>query len=309
MKASAAQTPPGHRPVSGPVGPTDGDAMKEVFTMWKDVRMVAFTVVIAAVYTAGLIPSKGLVVVPGFTEVRPGVAFPVAFSLMFGPAAAWGSAIGNLVGDAFGGTLTWGSPFGFLGNFFMGLVGYKLWGSLGALSSGEEPTMRSARQLLEYLVIALVTATGTASIIAWGLDAIGEFPFSVIATIIGVNNFVAAAVIGPVLLYFLYEPASRLGMTYTAVMDREDLSDVPPGRQRLAAAGIVAVSAAWFVGGVLVSVVVDDVPLGAIPGGGVDVAGGSPIEVALGAVALLALLVLLALSGERLSSLRYRDPE
>lgn len=132
--------------------------MKEVFTVWKDVLMVAFTVVIAAIYTAGLIPSKGLVLVPGFTEVRPGVAFPVAFSLMSGPAAAWGSAIGNLVGDAFGGTLTWGSPFGFLGNFFMGLVGYKLRGSLGALSSGEEPTMRSARQLLEYLVIALVTA-------------------------------------------------------------------------------------------------------------------------------------------------------
>lgn len=283
--------------------------MKEVFTMWRDVRMVSFTVVIAAIYTAGLIPSKGLAVVPGFTEIRPGVALPVAFSLMFGPAAAWGSAIGNLVGDAFGGTLTWGSPFGFLGNFFMGLVGYKLWGCLGPLSSSEEPTMGSARQVAEYLVIALVTALGTASIIAWGLDAIGEFPFSVIATIIGVNNFVAAAVIGPVLLYFLYEPAARVGMTYPAVLGEDDLPDVPDARRRFAAGGIAAVSIAWFVVGIFVSVVVDDVPLGAIPGGGVDVAGGSIIEVVLGAVALLVLVVFFARSGERLSSLRQADRE
>ena len=283
--------------------------MKEIFTMWKDVRMVAITIVIAAIYTAGLIPSKGLVLIPGFTEIRPGVALPVAFSLVFGPAAAWGSAIGNLVGDAFGGTLTWGSPFGFLGNFFMGLVGYKLWGSLGPLSSGEEPTMRSGRQVVEYLVIALVTAAGTASIIAWGLDGIGEFHFSVIATIIGVNNFVAAAVIGPVLLYFLYEPAARNGVTYPALLGDDDLPHVPADRRQLAAWGIAAVSIAWFVLGVIVSVVVDDVPLGAIPGGSVDGTGGSPIEVALGAVALLALVGLFAVSGERLSSLRRSDRE
>lgn len=283
--------------------------MKEVFTMWRDVRMISFTVVIAAIYTAGLIPSKGLVVIPGFTEIRPGVALPVAFSLMFGPAAAWGSAFGNLIGDAFGGTLTWGSPFGFVGNFFMGLVGYKLWGSLGSLSSDEEPTMRSARQLTEYLVIALVTAMATASIIAWGLDAIGEFPFSVIATIIGVNNFVAAGVIGPILLYFLYEPAARLGMTYPAVMD-DDLPDVPAKRRRLAAWGIAVVSIAWFVLGVLVSVTVEDVPLGAMPGGGVAMdTGGSWIQIALGAVALLVLLALAAVSGERLSSLRWAGRE
>jgi energy-coupling factor transport system substrate-specific component len=283
--------------------------MKEIFTMWRDVRMVALAVVIAAIYTAASIPSKGLVLVPGFTEIRPGVALPVALSLMFGPAAAWGAAIGNLVGDAFGGTLTWGSPFGFLGNFFMGLVGYKLWGNLGPLSSGEEPTMRSVRQVAEYLVVALVTALGTASIIGWGLDTIGVFPFSVIATIIGVNNFVAAAVIGPVLLYVLYGPAVRARMTYPAVMDEADLPDVPPGRGRLAAWGIVAVSVGWFVVGVLVSVVVDDVPLGTMPGGDVDVVGGSPVEIVGGAVALLALVGLFVRSGERLSSMQRSERE
>ena len=272
--------------------------------MWKDVRMVAFTVVIAAIYTAGLIPSKGLVLIPGFTEIRPGVALPVAFSLMFGPAAAWGSAIGNLLGDVFGATLTWGSPFGFVGNFFMGLVGYKLWGSLGRLSSGEEPTMSTARQVAEYLFIALVTAMGTASIIAWGLDALGVVPFSVIATIIAVNNFVAAGVIGPVLLYFLYRPAASVGMVYPAVMDPADLPDVPPARRRLAAFGIAVVVLAWFVLGHLVSVVFEGVPVGAMPGRDFGPgAVGSPIELALGLFAMVVLLGLVAVSGERLSAI------
>lgn len=277
--------------------------MREVLTMWRDVRMVSLTVVITAIYLAGLIPSKGLVLVPGFTEVRPGSALPVAFSLMFGPAAAWGSAIGNLLGDLFGGTFTAGSAWGFVGNFFMGFVGYKLWGNLRPLSADEEPTMRSPRQVVEYLVIALVTATGTASIIAWGLDALGVLPFSAIATIIGVNNFVAAGIIGPILLYFLYEPAARAGMTYPAVMDPEALPDVPADRRRLAAWGIAIVAIGWFVLGVLGSVLFEGVDLGAMPGDVTAGSAGSPVQLVLGALAFLALLVLASVAGDRLSDL------
>ncbi|HKJ58708.1 MAG TPA: QueT transporter family protein [Halobacteriales archaeon] len=273
--------------------------------MWRDVRMVSLTVVITAIYLAGLIPSKGLVIIPGFTEVRPGSALPVAFSLMFGPAAAWGSAIGNLLGDVFGGTFTAGSAWGFLGNFFMGFVGYKLWGNLRPLSADEEPTMRSVRQVVEYFLIALVTAAGTASIIAWGLDVLGVFPFSALATIIGVNNFVAAAIIGPILLYFLYEPAARAGMTYPAVMEPDQLPDVPADRRRLAAWGIATVAVGWFVLGILGSVLFEGVDLGAIPGDVTAGSAGSPIQLVLGAVAFLALLVFALVSGDRLSAI-YR---
>ena len=279
--------------------------MREVLTMWRDVRMVSLTVVITAIYLAGLIPSKGLVIVPGFTEVRPGSALPVAFSLMFGPAAAWGSAIGNLLGDLFGGTFTAGSAWGFVGNFFMGFVGYKLWGNLRPLSADQEPAMRSIRQVVQYLLIALVTAAGTASIIAWGLDALGVFPFSAIATIIGVNNFVAAGIIGPVLLYFLYEPAARAGMTYPAIMGPDQLPDVPAERRWLAAWGIAVVSVAWFVLGILGSVLFEGVDLGAMPGDVTAGSAGSPVVLVLGGVAFLALLVFALVSGDRLSAI-YR---
>jgi energy-coupling factor transport system substrate-specific component len=49
------------------------------------------------------------------------------FSILFGPAAAWGSAFGNLIGDFFG-TLGLGSIFGFVGNFLYAYIPYRLWG-------------------------------------------------------------------------------------------------------------------------------------------------------------------------------------
>jgi energy-coupling factor transport system substrate-specific component len=270
--------------------------MKEVFTMWRDARMVALTAVIAAVYMTALIPFKGFAIVPGFTEIRPANVLPVALALMFGPAAAWGAAIGNLLSDAFGGTLSAGSAFGFVGNFFNAYVAYKLWGHLGPLSSGERPTMRSPRQLLEFVVISFVAAAGTAAIISWGVDSLGLFPFSVFAIIITVNDFFAAAVIGPPLLYLLYPRIEDAGLLYTELMDEHELPTVSPRDQRYAAAGLAVVSVAWLVIGIAISVGVEGVPLG-VPSGGVQPGtGGSTLQAAFGTVAFVLILGFSALS-------------
>jgi len=93
--------------------------MREVVSMWKNTRMIILVALSAAIYGAGLIAFKGgIVLIPGITEVRPANVFPVIFGLMFGPAGAWGSGIGNAIGDIFGGTLGPGSIFGFFGNFY-----------------------------------------------------------------------------------------------------------------------------------------------------------------------------------------------
>ena len=281
--------------------------MREVVLMWRDSRMIILTVVVTAVYTAVLIPFKGFVLVPGFTEVRLANAFPVVFSIMFGPAAAWGSAFGNLLGDVFGGTLTRGSVFGFVGNFFFGFAGYRLWGNLGRLSSDREPDMRTADQLVEFLVVALVAAAGTAAIIAWGLDVLGLVPFSVLATIIGVNDFLIAAVFGPPLLRVLYPRVKRDGLLYPDLMRAEDLPSVDRSRQQLAAAIIATVSVAWVLVGIAVSVRLQGIPFGASPG---DVLPPrlteARIQFVVGAIGVTLLVVASALSGERLSEL-YRD--
>ncbi|KAB1197840.1 MULTISPECIES: QueT transporter family protein [Haloferax] len=258
--------------------------------------MIALTAVIAAVYMTALIPFKGFAIVPGFTEVRPAIALPVALGLLFGPATAWGAAIGNLLSDAFGGTLSAGSAFGFVGNFFSGFVAYKLWGHLGPLSSNERPTMRSLPQLAEFVVISFVSAAGTAAIIAWGLDLLGLFPFSLFAAIIAFNNFLAAAILGPPILYLLYPRIESAGLLYMDILDERDLPDVSPRNRRIAASGLATVAAGWLVGGTVIGITVVGIPFD-IPVSGIEPGtGGSTVQAAFGAVAFVLLLGFSALS-------------
>src|SRR5919202_3630503 len=127
--------------------------MKELLTLWSHTRMIVLVAFTAAMYAAVLIPFKAIPLIPGFTELRPALALPPTFSLLFGPAAAWGTAFGNLIGDLQGGTFSPGSVFGFFGNFLLGLIPYALWGRLGVLSVGGGPLMQSRRQWVEYGVI------------------------------------------------------------------------------------------------------------------------------------------------------------
>ena len=260
--------------------------MRELVTMWRDTRMIMLVAVVAAVYAAVLIPFKGLTIIPGITSVRPANVFPVMFSLMFGPAAAWGSAIGNLIGDVFGGTLGPGSIFGFVGNFFYGFVGYKLWGNLGPLSSGSEPDFRrnAGMQLVEYWAVAVVASAGCAAIIAWGVDLLGLVPFAVLGTTITVNNFIAAAVLGPILLYLTYPRIKEMGLLYPDVMHPDDIASAEPSRRQLAAYGLAAVSIVWVVVGISVSA-----------------APGALTNQVLGAVGFIAIAVFAWMGAERLT--------
>ncbi len=276
--------------------------MREILTMWKDTRMIMLVAVVAALYAAVLIPFKTLTIIPGITSVRPANVIPVVFGILFGPAAAWGAAIGNLIGDIFGGTLGPGSIGGFVGNFFFGFVGYKLWGNLGSLSSGSEPNIRenAGRQVVEYGVIALAAAAICAGIISWWVEVLGLFPFSVLGTLIVVNNFLAAAILGPPLLYLIYPRIKDMGLLYPDILDPEDLPDRGSSRMVTAAWGIVAVSVLWVVIGIALSIGMTDVGFGAAPGGETFGKGGSTVQIVFGAIAFLVFLAFSWMAGSRL---------
>jgi energy-coupling factor transport system ATP-binding protein len=186
----------------------------ELFEVWKDTRLIVLTAQVAAIYAAVLIPFKaGIPIIPGFVEFRPANAIPVVASLLFGPAAAWGAAIGNLIGDLFG-TLGPGSLFGAIGNFCYAYLPYRLWGHLGPLSSGQPPELRSVRQGAEYLTLCILSSAACASIIGWGLDIMHLLPFQVLAPAIFLNNLMMSALLGPPLLRFLYPRVARWGLLY-----------------------------------------------------------------------------------------------
>ena len=197
--------------------------MKEVFTMWKSTKMIVLTAVTAAIYAAVLIPFKAIPLVPGFTEVRPGNMIPVAFGLFFGPAGAWGAAIGNTLGDIFGSTFGVGSLFGLVGNFLFAYIPYKLWMNLGVFKPGELPDCRSVKKIVFFIIFAILSSAACGLFIAWGVDLLGFVPFSVLGTIIPMNNAIAACVLGLILTILLFPRIKKWDLFWLEVMPEADL--------------------------------------------------------------------------------------
>jgi energy-coupling factor transport system substrate-specific component len=232
--------------------------------------MVVLTAISASLYAAILIPFKVMPIIPGVTEFRPANAVPVVCSFLFGPAAAWGAAIGNVIGDFFGG-IGPGDLFGFVGNFLYGYVPYKLW----AAFTDADPLPRSPLRLAGLLAVVALACAACALTIGWGLDLMGFVPFQVLANIILLNNFVVAAVLGPLLLVAIYPRVKRARLRYSDI-----LPPAPPRARALRWLGvalIVIATAGGFVCGNLLAggwLVVPGLP----PAG---VAGQSPVRLGL----------------------------
>ncbi|MBI5018087.1 MAG: QueT transporter family protein [Deltaproteobacteria bacterium] len=204
--------------------------MRELFTLWRHTKMVVLVALTAAIYAATLIPFKVMTIIPGITEVRPGVVVPVVFGLLFGPAGAWGSGIGNVIGDVLGGTLTLASPFGFLGNFLFALTAYKVWGRMGPLSSHRAARLDSAATVLEFVLAAILASAVCAATVAWGLELLGMLPFTVLGGIIFANNALVTAILGPVLFRLLQPRAAAWHLLWMDILEPEDISKGPSPR-------------------------------------------------------------------------------
>lgn len=254
--------------------------MREAFTMWRNTRMVVLTAMTASLYAAILIPFKVLPLIPGVTEFRPANAVPVVCSFLFGPAAAWGAAIGNVIGDFFGG-LGPGDVFGFAGNFLYGFVPYKAWRAL----TDADPVPRSPATWIAFLAVVALSAGACALPIGWGLNLLGFVPFSILGNIILLNNGVVAAVLSPLLLATIYPRVKRARLRYEDVMP-----DERPRRRATRRVGLLLVVVATIAGlvvGNLLSTGQLSVPFLAVEQGGTRAA-----HVGLGLLPIILLLIL-----------------
>ncbi len=191
--------------------------------MWRHTQMVVLVALSAAIYAAVLIPFKGFTIIPGAIEIRPANVFPFVFGLLFGPAGAWGSAIGNLIGDFFG-TLTPGSIGGFVGNFFLGLLPYKMWTTFFRRDENMETNVDSGKKFAVYVAVAILASAVCAVIISWWVDLIGFIPFTAALILIVANNVITGVVLGPILLLALYPRVKRWGLLWTEIMEPEEVS-------------------------------------------------------------------------------------
>lgn len=255
--------------------------------MWGNTRMVVLTAITAALYAAILIPFKIVPLIPGVTEMRPANAIPITCSFLFGPAAAWGAAIGNLIGDFFGGFGP-GDLFGFLGNFLYGLVPYKLWSAIG-----NEHAVPRASPLWwgRFALVVTVASVLCATTIGWGHNLLGFHPFSVLGPVVLFNNLLTGMLLAPFLLHALYPRVAGARLEYHTVLD------VPLGMalRRYIGVGLLVFGAgSSFVAGCALSLGWWDLPVASLGGSG---EGARALVVGLGVppflcVALLGLMLL-----------------
>lgn len=193
--------------------------MRELIQMWRHTRMVVLAAVSAALFAAVLIPFKMFPLIPGVTELRPANALPIVFSFLFGPAGAWGSAMGNLIGDTFG-TLGPGTLFGIAGNLLYGYIPYRMW---RAWTSSDPVPRRGVGWWSLFLAVVITSSACCALIIGWGLHILGFVPFPVLSATIFINNVVFSLALSPFLLGSLLPRVRKRGLLYEDLLDRGEL--------------------------------------------------------------------------------------
>jgi len=209
------------------LGTAHGDAAHlsayGIIAMWRNTRMIVLCSITAALYAAVLIPFKAVPFIPGVTELRPANAIPIVCSFLFGPAGAWGSAIGNTIGDFFGGA----SPadiFGFFANLSYGWIPYKVWQVIGA---GEAPISRSPWAVAKYVFVCLSASMLCADLVGWGENLLALRPFAALGNVIILNNMTAALVLSPFILFEVYPRVRKGHLLYTDVMPELKLRSAP----------------------------------------------------------------------------------
>lgn len=166
--------------------------MQEILSPFKQKNTLLHICLCALVFIGMAVPFKVMVLIKGVTEVRPVNAVPVAVGLLFGPAGAWGCAIGNLIADLFG-TFSKGSVLGFVGNFIAAYLPFKLW---HIFRKGEAPNVKSLKNIGIYIFISAIGALATGILIACGMDVFLGFWSRELFTIICLNDFLFPLFIG-----------------------------------------------------------------------------------------------------------------
>ena len=199
--------------------------MRELIACWQNTRAMVLIALCAALFVTVLIPFKLLTIVPGITEIRPAAVLPIAFSILFGPIAAWGAAFGNVIGDFFG-TIGPGSFFGVLGNFVYGYAPYRI--VLAWRRQGQE--LHSARGRLVF-AFAIVSASALcAVIIALGIDFLKIVPFAFLVHTIFLNNLLLSLALAPLLVRGLERRIFRMKLGYREWLHPEQISRPILGR-------------------------------------------------------------------------------
>ncbi|QNM05331.1 PP2C family protein-serine/threonine phosphatase [Qiania dongpingensis] len=158
----------------------------------------------AVLFFAVALPFRQLLsLMPGITEIRPANVIPPVLGLMWGPAAAFGTAIGNLISDMISGSNAFVCIMGFLANFFYAYLPYKLWYSFRVDEKDLYPTLGSVRKILKYIYVILLDSLVVTGMLSLIFETAGFSGSGSSYALLFFNNFDFAVLLGVPILIFL----------------------------------------------------------------------------------------------------------
>jgi energy-coupling factor transporter ATP-binding protein EcfA2 len=99
----------------------------------------------------------------------------------------------------------------------------QMWGAFFRREENMEQNTNSGKKLVVYVAIAILASIICAVWIAWFNDLLGNVPFTVLASIISINNAIVGVVLGPILLLVLYPRVKRWGLLWTEIMEPDEV--------------------------------------------------------------------------------------
>jgi energy-coupling factor transport system substrate-specific component len=172
---------------------------------WTTVDFVLI-VVTAALYAVALLMLAQIKLIPS-VPIRPANALQPVFGILFGIPGCIGLAFGNMVSDLFQGSA---APHiliaGLISNFLGGFI---------PLIAVSHPALKTTRSYVQYYVFVVVIASAVVACTILLNVALGFTPMEIAALFVPtvfLNQAIATAVLGPVLLKLLFPFVKRAGL-------------------------------------------------------------------------------------------------
>lgn len=157
----------------------------------------------ALIYFAATLPTKLLlIIIPDGTEVRFSACVPVVLGIIWGPAGAIGSALGNFLGDLVLGYPIYIYIWGAISNFFIAYIPYKLWYSF-TVNNKTPLFIHDTHSFLKFLVIILFNSLIVSTMLTALLESVGIAIPAQSFFIFFSNNFDFPLLLGIPILLFL----------------------------------------------------------------------------------------------------------
>ncbi len=136
--------------------------------LWDPVNI--WIVFLSAVVYGGSLASTGeIAIIEGYTWIRPGNMMAPLLGYIFGLPGCIGVGLGELLTDSFSGYYSWGSIGGFIGNFILAYIPYKVL---------RDPPLKRFKEILSYcFFVGIGSVLACAYIIVGLLDIIGSLGY------------------------------------------------------------------------------------------------------------------------------------